>query len=262
MKNIINFILLLISLFSFSLSEESFGQDTTKTKKVEIGIQISSPEVYSWYSSPTNFADYMYLWGTSKSNLFATGVFCQYSLKKGLIVRMRGSYTSTYLKYTDTIYSGVSPNYIYVFQYKQNIFVVAPGILSKVSLGKFNFYGSLELPIKIFGDIHKSHTYYFYSNGSYTGYNVDKYDVDGGLAFGIGSSFGFKYLLCKRFFIGPEFSEAILYHYVDGKVVNTFSGYDVNGNLTYGGKPSTRVSKKSGILMPLLIFSLNLSYGL
>ena len=88
---------------------------------------------------------------------------------------------------------------------------------------------------------------------------IDKYEVDGGIAFGIGGSIGFKYGISERFFIGPEFSEAILYHYVDGKDMNSLSSYDANGNLVFDYSSNMSI-KKSGIMLPLLIFSINASY--
>jgi hypothetical protein len=249
---------LLVVQASYSFSQEVAVE---KERKIEIGLQLSTPETYAWNTDPTDQqSQYAYLWGISKSSSIGKGVFFQYDLKKKFALRIRGNYTYSYLQYIDTTYDSFNNSYeIYKFKYSQNIFVIAPGIISKHSIEKFTFYGCMEIPFKIFGDIHKSHTHYYYQNDLFEGHAIDNYDVDGGIAFGIGGSLGFHYSLGKRFLIGPEFSESLLYHYVNGKTRITNTSYDTNGNITYGN-PQQKISKKSGIMNPLPVFSLNVSF--
>lgn len=249
----------LISYTTFVFSQE---QESKKQKKFELGLQISTPEVYAWNTSPTYQTQYLYLWGESKSTLITAGAFLQYEIKEHLAFRLRASYTFSSLKYTDTTHTPSPGNYsVYQFEYNQNISAFAPGIVYKSQIGKIVLFGSAELPIKSFGKIKKSNFYFGYQNNVSIGHNIDSYVVPGGIAFGIGGSIGIKYVLGKRLLIGPEFSEAFLYHYVNGTTTNSYISYDGNGNLILSNTTSLS-SKKSGIMLPLHIFSLNVSYKL
>src|SRR4051812_15204472 len=109
-KEIILF--LFIPIISFSQV-----QDTVNWKKIEIGLQVSSPEAYTWYTSPGYENLDGDIFETNRSNLFTTGASLSYNLRNSFVLRLRGSYTSSFKEYTRTSYGSSAGDYsIYEFR--------------------------------------------------------------------------------------------------------------------------------------------------
>ena len=226
----------------------SHAQDTTKTKmnKFGISVQVNTIDKFSQYDNTVlNNFGYNDLHGEWQNKSLSFGLTGIDNLNENLFLRFKSDMTTLNIVFhRDSRKDGYgtvpATNIVGDAQIKQIRYSIVPGMAWQISKNKFSGYGGFELPLNIY----KSFTYIGQENdydSTFTTVNYNgfySYSMPGGYSFGAGAFAGFKICPLQHFYIGAEFSSAILYYHLGGNIIENVNQtipaiYQTTGQFLY-----------------------------